>query len=127
MTVNENAPAGYVKESRNEVHERRFACAAGTDERENFAGADFKINIVQDLMLALFGGVREANILKLDGLRKALQRDCARAFLHIVLGVEEGEDGRRCAHGLLEAVVEGCEFADRIVELEEGDDEGNED
>ena len=46
-----------------------------------------------------------------------------RPLLHIVFGVEEGEDRRRRAQRLLEAVVEVSELAHRIVELEEQDDE----
>ena len=37
--------------------------------------------------------------------------------------IEESEDGRRSAHGLLEAVVEKGKPAHRIVELEEQEDE----
>ena len=55
-----------------------------------------------------------------------MQRGGVSALFHIVLHVEESEDGRRCAHGLLEAVVEVGELAHRIVELEEQDDEGAE-
>ena len=41
----------------------------------------------------------------------------------ILLRVKELEDGDRRAHRLLEGVVEECEFADRVVKLEEGNDE----
>src|SRR5258708_100434 len=47
-------------------------------------------------------------------------------LLHIVLVLQEAEDGARCAHGLLETVVEVRELADRIIELKEKDDEGTE-
>ena len=86
-----------------------------------------QIDIVQDLMFALFRRVREAHILELNELLKPLKRDRVRPLLHVVLGVEEGEDRRRCAHGLLEAVVEVSELAHRIVELEEHNDECAED
>ena len=49
-----------------------------------------------------------------------------RPLLHVVLRVEEAEDRNGSAHRLLEAVVEKCEFAHRIVELEEQNDESAE-
>ncbi len=82
---------------------------------------------MQNLVLALFGGVGEAHILKLNGSGEALQSTAARRpLLHVVLRVEEAEDRSRSAHRLLEAVVEVGELAHRIVELEEQDDESAE-
>ncbi len=47
-------------------------------------------------------------------------------FADVVLGVHEDEDFFAGAEGLLEAVVEEGEFADGIVEGEDGDEEGDE-
>ena len=65
---------GHVKEARNQVDQRGFARAAGPHDRQHLAGAHFEIHVVQNLVLALFGRVGKAHVLKLDGLLKALQR-----------------------------------------------------
>ena len=127
MAVDEDAPEGDVEEARNQIHERRLAGSAGTDQRQHFAGLDAQIYVVQNLVLAFLGGVGEAHILKSDGILEALEHDGVRPLLHVVLGVEEAEDGGGCAHGLLEAVVEVGELAHRIVKLEQRQDEGGED
>ena len=57
---------------------------------------------------------------------KRWQLDGVRPLLHVVLGVQEGEDSGGRAHRLLKVVVELRELADGIVELEDGDDEGQE-
>ncbi len=49
---------------------------------------------MQNLVLALFSAVGETHILKLDGLQKALQPGRAGPLFHVVLGIEEGEDGQ---------------------------------
>ena len=76
---------------------------------------------MQNLVLTFFRRVGKTHILKLNGFGKPLQRNRVRALLHVVLSVEECEDGSRCAHRLLEAVVERCELAHRIVEREKQD------
>src|SRR5579859_1756023 len=53
-----------------------------------------------------------------------MQRKRMGLFLYVVLHVEESENGTGGTHGLLEAVVEVCELAHRVVQLEQHDDEG---
>jgi len=80
VAVDENAAAGNVEEARNQVGESGLACAAGAYQRQHFAGAQLKIDVVQNLVFALGGRVGKADVLKLDGLRKAFstqQRDAA--------------------------------------------------
>ena len=126
MAVDENAAAGNVEEARNQVGESGLACAAGAYQRQHFAGAQLKIDVVQNLVFALGGRVGKADVLKLDGLRKAFQRNSVMPLFYIILGVKKAEDRGRGAHGLLKAVVEVSELAHRIVELEEQDDESAE-
>ena len=126
MTVDEDAARGHVEEARNEVDQRGFARAAGADKRQHFAGVHLEIDVMQNLMLAFFGASRRSPHSQTGRIVEAMQASRRGPFLHVVLGIEEGEDGRRCAHGLLEAVVEVGELAHRIVELEEQDDEGAE-
>ena len=56
-------------------------------------------------------------------LRKRRERLGVRLFAHVIFGIHEAENFRRCAERLLEIVVEERELADRIVQLEHGDDE----
>ncbi len=79
---------------------------------------------MQNLVFAFFVGIGEAHVIKADRSFESLQRDWVRLFFNVVLVFKKSEDGARCAHGLLKAVVEVSELADRIVELEEQDDEG---
>src|SRR5208283_803855 len=109
---------GHVEESRDEVDQRGLACAARTNQSHHFAGAQFQVYIVQNLMLALTGRVGEAHILKIDRLLESRERDGSRPLLHVRFGIEEGEHRGRSAHGLLEAVIEESEPAEGIVELE---------
>src|ERR1035437_2875179 len=123
VTIDEDAAGGDVEEARDEIDEGGLPCPAGTDQRKNFAGIYLQVDVVQDLVLAFLGRVREADILEADGRVKAPQRERVVLFLDVVFDVEEAEDGHGRAHGLLEAVVEVGEFAHRIVEPEEQEDE----
>ncbi len=119
-------PDGHIEEARNQVDQRGFSRAAGAYERQHFAGLDFEIDVVQNLVFAFFSRVGKAYVLKWNGVLKALQHGGVRLFLYVVFGVKEGEDRHGSAHRLLEAVVEVGELAHRIVELEEQDDESAE-
>src|ERR1039458_2293553 len=54
-SVDENAAAGDVEEARNQVCQRGLAGATGADQRQHLAGAQLKIDVVQNLVFALFG------------------------------------------------------------------------
>ncbi len=127
FAVDDDSTRSYIEETRNEVHERRLACPAGPDQRQHFAGAQVKIDVVQDLVLALFGRIGETDVFKSNGPLEGGQGGSVRLFLHVVLDIEKREDGDRCAHGLLKLVVIEGEPPHRIVKLEQGDDESDED
>jgi hypothetical protein len=63
-----------------------------THQCEHFAGPHLHIDVVQNLVLALFCGVGKAHILKADALLKFLHRQGVRPLLHVVFGVKEAED-----------------------------------
>src|SRR5208337_5039570 len=119
VAVDENASRSDVEKARNQIDQRGLARAAGPDQGEHFAGVHFKIDVMKNLVLALFAGVGESYVLKLDGLAKVREGGGMRPLFHIVFGVKEGEDGCGSAQGLLKAVVEKGEAAQRVVEFEE--------
>jgi hypothetical protein len=75
VAVDENAARSHVEEARNQVDQRGLARAAGAHQRQHFAGAHLQIDVVQNLVLALFGRVGKAHIFKRTELLKALQRN----------------------------------------------------
>ncbi len=66
VAVDQDAPRGHIEEARNQVDQRRLARAARPHQRQHLAGLHLQIDVVQNLMLALFGRVGEAHILKPD-------------------------------------------------------------
>src|ERR1035438_4672156 len=121
--VNDDAAGSDIEEARNEIDQCGFARATGTDERQHFTRAHVDIDVVQDLMFAFRGGIREAHIIKANRSGKALQ-DCGTgALFYVVFRIKESEDGSRSSHRLLEAVVKVGEFAHRIIRSEKQDDE----
>ena len=123
LFVNEDAARSDIEEARNQIHQRRFPGSARAHQRQQFASANLQVHVVQNLMFAFLSRVRETDVFKFHRLREPLERGCVVPLLHVVLGIEESEDGRRGAHGLLKAVVEVGKLPHRIVELEEHEDE----
>ena len=89
-------------------------------------GLNFQVDLVTHLALGVFGLVGKINVRERNLLREGRKEGCARFLLHFVLHIHELENLRRRAQGLLEIVVEQGKLADRVVELEDGDDEGYE-
>ena len=87
---------------------------------------DFEVDVVQHLARAVPVLVGEVDMLEADAAMEARQLESAGLLAHIVLGIEEVEDGRGRAQRLLEVVVELPELAHRLVELEYRDDERQE-
>ena len=92
VAVDQNAARSHVEEARNQIHQRRFSCPAGPNDGKHLAGIHLKIDVVKNLVLALFGRVRESHILKSDRLAEARERDGARPLFHVVFGVKKRED-----------------------------------
>ncbi len=61
MAVNRNAPFGDVIESKQQSANRRFAGAAGADQRDSAASRDLKGNVFQDCPSGIVG---KGNIVK---------------------------------------------------------------
>ena len=60
VAVDQDAARSHVEEARNQVDQRRFARAARPHQRQHFAGAHLEIDVVQNLVLALFGASRRS-------------------------------------------------------------------
>ena len=127
--VDEDAPAGHVEEARNQIHQGRLPCPAGPNQRDHFAAVDGQVDVVQhhrrSFTLAFL--ITEADVFQRDRIFESLERLRMFGLDDLILIVHEVEDGRRGSGSLLEIVVVDAEAADRIVHLEERDDEGEED
>src|SRR5262249_28310657 len=106
--------------------QRALARSARPDQGEDFAGFGFQIDAVQNLALEAFRLVAETDVLEGDLFGERRQSHGAGPLAHFVRGIHEAEYFRRRADRPLEAVVEEGELADRIVELEDGNDENDE-
>src|ERR1700753_1398192 len=106
------------------MHQRSFPATAGADDSHHFSRRNAQIYVVQNLAPFLTVAVGEMHMLEADALVKWGKRDSVRLLVNVVAGIEEVEDRRRCADGLLEVVVELRELAYRLVELEDRNDEG---
>ena len=80
VAVDEDAAAADVVEARDEIDQRALPCPAGADESEHFADADFEVDVVEDLVLAFFGGVGEADVFEGNLFVKAFEFVGAGAF-----------------------------------------------
>ncbi len=66
VTIDENAARRDVEEARNQIDQRRLSGAARSHQRQHLAGVHIKIDVVQNLVLALFGRIGEPHVLELD-------------------------------------------------------------
>src|SRR6185437_6581576 len=62
VAVNRDRPGAYVKEAWKQRNQRAFAGSAGSYERQNFAGPDFEIDVVQHLSLSVLSLVAETDV-----------------------------------------------------------------
>ena len=65
--VDENPSRGDIKEARNEIGDGSLPCSAGADQGQHFAGTHVEVDVVEDLVLAFFVGIREAHTFKPQG------------------------------------------------------------
>ena len=105
------------------MDESALASAARSDHGENLAGLHFEIDSVQHVAGVIAVAIAEGDVVKANGARKFAEAFCAGLFADLIFHIHEAEDFGGGADGLLKIVVELGEFSDRIVELENGDDE----
>src|SRR5215475_8971624 len=71
FTINQNASASWFVEARQQVHQRAFTYPAGTNDRYDFAAANFERDVVQHRRARF---VLEGHILKANTIAEFLQR-----------------------------------------------------
>src|SRR5581483_147451 len=125
LPVNQQAAAGNIKKSRDEIGQSGLAGAAGTHKGDNLAFADFKVDIAQHFAGLSVLAIGEIHIAKADAGTKRRKNAGIGPLLHIVLYVHEIEDGGRGSPRLLKAVVEEGELADGIVQPENASEKSN--
>ena len=97
------APRGRVVKAEQQVGQRGFAGAAGADERDELAGFDFEIDVVQRDLLA----VGKMDVLELDVRAGGVELSGVGGFHHGGWRVEQGEN----------ALAGGARLDDLILQL----------
>ena len=126
LAIHQQTAAGHVEEARYQVDQRGLAGAAGTHESHHLSARHGEIDTGENFLLPFFGRVGKAHVVEADFAAECLHTFRVRPVPHRVLLIHELEDVAGGAQGLLKVVVEESELAHRIVELEDGDDEGEE-
>src|ERR1041384_8098161 len=112
---------------RDQIDQRTFSGTARTDYCQDFSRIYFQVDVRQRLARRpIFFVVSKTHIFELNGFRKLRQWQRFGLLGHRVSRVHELEQLLRCAKGLLEAVVEHGELADRVVQTKNQRDESAE-
>src|SRR5262249_43427479 len=85
FAVNEYLPSRRVIEPRHQSDERALAGTRRSDNRDDFAGIDDKIDMGKN---ALSGVILETDVFEFDSSRAGLHRPCLFGVNHLALGLE---------------------------------------
>ncbi len=111
-----------VVETRQEIDERRLACAAAADQRDDLAGCDRQIDVSQNRLVVV--GERDILVSNAGADGRHLER--IRLLLDDVFDVEHAEHafGRRQRH--VDGEVHFVELLDRLIHRSDRRDEADE-
>lgn len=127
VSVDDDGAFLGIVEAADEIDEGAFACAAGADESDHFAGLDFEIDVVEDFS----GTVAEGEITDVDFAANASGVDGFDGFTDAGDAIENFENsvggrggalggGQHAAHRI-EACVESSDVGDEDGEHADGD------
>src|SRR5580700_652487 len=109
------------------MHQGALARTAGPDDGDDFAAANFEVDIVQYLRVRAFAAIGEADMIELNVSCELRQAPGMRLLAYVVFDIHELEDFAGCAKGLLKIIIELRKFADRVIEAEDSRNKGHED
>ena len=124
VAVDQDPPLGRVVEARGELRERRLARARRADQRDRLAGRDVQVDVRQGGLGARRVGERD--VVERELAAQPRQRERARPVAQVGLLVEQLEDLVERRHPGLVGRVELRELLDRVEEVVQRGDEGDE-
>src|SRR5439155_4209599 len=123
VAVEEDSAFGWIVETRDEVHERRFARAARPDERDDLPRLDRERDVAEDLGAV---PVAKAHAVEFDPAPDRRNGAGGRATHDGRLGVENPENSNRGREPFLEGGVHIAQRFERAHQLEHREEENEE-
>ena len=127
VAVDEHGAVGRVVEARDELGDRRLACAGRADERDGLAGRHGQRDVTHGVGAVLLAAIAKAHVAQLDLAAQAPELDRVGRVDEVGLDVEQVEDLVQRGHARLVGRVDLRQLLDRVEEAVQREHEGDHD